>query len=147
MSDAIKLAEIVAKLFHHCLEHETRQARQYQVSLAEGRCLRILNENTKLSVHELAAKMSLTCSRITRIIDNLVNKMLVTRASSLADRRVYFLMMTPRGEQMTREMEISHIQFYENILKQIPEAHRSALIRLMNEFYQALSKSFEKKSS
>ncbi|MCI0515133.1 MarR family transcriptional regulator [candidate division KSB1 bacterium] len=140
MSDAIKLAEIVSKLFHQCLEHETRQTRQYDVSLAEGRCLRILNENNKLSVHQLAEKMSLASSRITRIIDSLVKKDLVIRESNLADRRVYFLSMTPRGQQLTHEMQNDYIQFYQLILDQTPESRRLLFINMLQEFYQIMTK-------
>jgi DNA-binding MarR family transcriptional regulator len=67
----VLLADIVFRLFTNCQKKEERFVSNYEISAVEFRCIWFLNEQKETSVKELAQKMSLSSSRITRIIDGL----------------------------------------------------------------------------
>ena len=92
--DCVQIADLIAILFSNCQVKESRFVSEHSVSVVEFRAMRTLNEFKQLTVNQLADKMSLTSSRITRIIDGLVSKDIVNRESSTTDRRVYDLSLT-----------------------------------------------------
>jgi len=81
------MTELTLRLFQNCREREARHAQKFGVAIAEFRCLRILYIFKSLSMNQLAGKMGLTCSRLTRIVDGLVDKKLMKREMNQNDRR------------------------------------------------------------
>jgi len=138
--DAERLADIVTHLFSLCQEKGARHVTEYGVSIVEARCMRILNSHKNLTVNQLAGKMSLTSSRVTRIIDSLVEKALVVRESSDQDRRIYYLSLTSEGEQLAESLASDHIKIHEEILALIPSGSQNQLIEMLQMLNQAMEK-------
>ncbi len=80
-SYSIQLVETTSLLFVNCNEKEFRHAVKYGLSALEFRCVRKLLEKGQLTVNQMAQKLSLASSRVTRIIDGLAAKKLVNRVS------------------------------------------------------------------
>ncbi len=137
---SIQLADITSKLFNNCQAKEMRYATKHGVSIVEFRCLKILHESEELTVNQLAAKMSLTSSRITRIIDNLVSKELVHRVSSLNDRRIYNLSLTLKGNELAIKMIHDYTKIHENILNAIPSDYQKSMIHALINLNEAVEK-------
>jgi len=141
---SIELAEITSLLFANCNEKETRYAAKYGVSIVESRCIRKLHEKKQLTVNQLAQEMSLTSSRVTRIIDGLVAKKMVVRESGENDRRVYNLSLTPKGEKLAKELIEDHIKIHEEIIKKIPEEYHHSMIEILRRLNKAVEYWLEK---
>lgn len=141
---SIELAEITSLLFANCNEKEARHATKYGVSLVESRCIRKLHENKQLTVNQLAREMSLTSSRVTRIIDGLVAKKVVIRTSGENDRRVYNLSLTPKGEKLANDLIQDHIKIHEEIINNIPEKYHPTLIEILQHLNKAVEDWLEK---
>jgi len=133
MSNAEKLADIITQLFMHCQEKEAKHVAQYGVSIADARCLRILYEHQPLTVNHLAFQMSLTSSRITRIIDRLVRKQLVLREAGTNDRRIFNLSLTPKGAKLAETLIADNLKIHEEILAHFPKADHSAMFNLLKK--------------
>jgi len=73
------IAELTFQLLSKCQEKEAQFAQKFGISVAHFRCLRHLHLYQKSTVKQLAEFMELTSSRLTRIIDELVKKEIVTR--------------------------------------------------------------------
>lgn len=58
----------------------------------------------KLRMHELAGKVVLSRSNLTRLVDRLEEAGLVARERSAEDRRGAFAVLTPEGKTMRRKM-------------------------------------------
>jgi DNA-binding MarR family transcriptional regulator len=127
-STSMDLAEIISRLFSNCHEKELRHVSKYGVSIVEFRCLRALYDRNGITVNALAREMSLTSSRVTRIIDGLVRKKLVTREIGTNDRRIYNLHLTPRGKSLSLEMIEDYRNIHEQILNKIPASQRAQMI-------------------
>jgi len=137
---AIQLSNIISQLFTNCQDKETRYVAKFGISLVEFRCIRILYENQSLTVNQLAHQMSLTSSRITRIIDGLVQKRLVLRESGQTDRRIYNLSLTKSGNKLAQEMIQDYAKMHEDILKSIPEENHPTMIKMLNLLNVAVKK-------
>ena len=107
-SYSMQLADITSALFTNCTEKENRHVAKYDISIAGFRCIKILYEIKEITVNQLAQKMSLTSSRITRIIDGLVAKNLVHRISGTNDRRIYNLSLTDKGNKLAENLIITY---------------------------------------
>ncbi|MBD3288550.1 MarR family transcriptional regulator [candidate division KSB1 bacterium] len=137
---SLDFAEIISRLFSNCQEKEMRHASKFGVSIVEFRCLRALYDKNGITVNELAQKMSLTSSRVTRIIDNLVSKKLVTREIGTRDRRIYNLHLTAKGESLAGELIDHYREIHGQILKSIPSDEREKMITSLYRLNNAVEK-------
>lgn len=139
-SFAERLADITSRLFFNCQEKETKYVTKYGVSTVEFRCLRFLYDNESLTVNQLAQLMALTSSRITRIIDGLVEKKLVVRESGKEDRRVYHLSLTNKGKKLSAAMIEDHTKMHEEILESIPAENHLMMFENLEHLNEAVGK-------
>lgn len=135
---SIELAEITAQLFSHCQEKENRHVAKYGVSIGEFRCLKIVFQQKELTVNQVAQKMSITSSRVTRIVDGLVAKELMRRITPENDRRIFNLSLTPKGEKLAAELIQEHIRIHEKIIRQIPTESQKSVIELLGQLNRAV---------
>ena len=141
---SVELAEITSLLFANCNEKENRHATKYGVSIVETRCVRTLHEKKQLTVNQLAQEMSLTSSRVTRIIDGLVAKEMVVRESGEKDRRVYNLSLTSEGEKLANNLNQDHIKIHEEIINNVPEKYHHLMIEILKQLNKAVESWLEK---
>ncbi len=122
------LADLIFKLLTNCTEKEVRHVAKYGVTVAEFRCLKALLVNESVNMNQLAQEMQITNSRMTRIIDNLVDKKLVQRIENEQDRRMNIVTLTPDGQLKAQMMLQSAIAINSEILSRIPtEKHESVI--------------------
>jgi len=135
---SVQLAEISTRLFSNCTEKENRHVAKFGVSSVEFKCMRTLSDQQRITVNQLAKRLSLTSSRITRIIDGLVAKKLVVREGGESDRRVYFLSLTPSGKKLSEQLIASYQKIHEEILANIPEQYQNNMIESLEVLNRAV---------
>ena len=140
MSTAEDFAEVIAVLFSNCQEKENRYVRKYGISIVDGRCLRILHTHKSLTVNHLAQHMTLTSSRITRIVDRLVEKKLVIRRACTSDRRIFNLLLTAAGKKLAAVIIEDSIRIHEEILASFSPEDRVNVIRILKKLNNSVEK-------
>ena len=88
----------------------------------------------RLRMNQLASRILLSKSGLTRLIDRMEAEGLVERASSPNDRRGSFAVLTPRGEQVFREAAPLHLD----------GIHKHFACHLTAAEAKTLAKAFEK---
>jgi len=136
---AQRMADLTYKLLENCTEKQEYIAEKLNLSLSEFRCLRIFADDTTLSVKELATRMNLTSSRLTRIIDGLVDKDFVTRTINTHDRRVMDVSLTRDGRDVAQRLNSDYVSLHQDILASIPASSRTAVIRALDELSLAMN--------
>ncbi|MBN2007988.1 MarR family transcriptional regulator [candidate division KSB1 bacterium] len=136
---SVELADIISVLFANCQIKENLHVTQFGVSIVEFRCLRILKGNPNITVNNLAHKMSLTSSRITRIVDGLVKKKLVDRISGENDRRIYHLSLTSQGKNLILEMLEKYNEMHDEILRPIPPEQKTIMLDCLKQLNRAVT--------
>ncbi|PKN75702.1 MAG: MarR family transcriptional regulator [Candidatus Cloacimonetes bacterium HGW-Cloacimonetes-2] len=76
---------------------------------------------TPANMNELAKVLNVSHSRVTRIMDNLVSKKLVTRKPSEEDRRCWFAIITEKGKKLAENSQQTIVDHQKKIIKRIPE--------------------------
>ncbi len=80
-------------------------------------CLRLARSpEGLLRMSDLAAQTTLTSSGITRVVDRLVERGLVTRQSCATDRRTTYAVITAAGRALLDQVLPGHIELVENWL-------------------------------
>ncbi len=137
---ATQLAELTFKLLQSCHEKEERLARQYGLTQAEFRCLRQLHENENINNKEIAERMHLSASRLTRIVDGLVVKGYVQREIEPNDRRNMRVFLSEKGQEFVRQIDSAYVNIHAQILQDIESGQHRPLIGAMSHLLSALER-------
>lgn len=113
---AERLADLTLGLVACCQNKQEEIAERADLSVSEFKCLRAFRRDTEMSVKDIANRMHLTSSRLTRIIDGLVKKRFVTRHIDPNDRRIINVRLTKQGENVARKVTNDCIHVYEQVL-------------------------------
>jgi len=135
-----QIADLIALLFSNCQEKEARFVARYSITVVEFRCMRIINQYPQLTVNHLASEMALTSSRITRIIDGLVSKKIVSREIGKTDRRYFELRLTAKGKKMIQQLNQEYTEMHEEILSNIPEKYQESMYQGIIQLNNAIEK-------
>ena len=138
--NAQQLADITLGLVSACQRRQEMIADNAHLSWSEFKCLRAFQSNPVLSVKDIASRMSLTSSRLTRIIDGLVRKRYATRHIDPTDRRIINVTLTQQGAEIARKVSAECTGVYEKILGSIDPLEHEQLIHAVNDLYTELQK-------
>jgi DNA-binding MarR family transcriptional regulator len=101
---------------------------EYEVLLMLARA-----ENRQLRMNELADRLVLSRSGVTRLVDRLAAESLVERASCATDRRGSWATLTDAGHARLRRAAPTHLRGVgEHFLDRIPQAELEALQRTLD---------------
>ena len=138
-AQAEKMADVTFRLLDQCQEKQERIARSLGLTIAEFRLLRSFRGDADLNVGELARRMELSNSRLTRILDGLVEKQVVTREVSRQDRRVIMVELTVRGREIQKVLTERYLRTHQDILDLLPEGAIDSVIAAMEKLAEAMN--------
>ena len=95
-------------------------------------------QESKISVIELATRLSISKSAVSRTVDDLVNKGYLERTPNSNDRRYVDIELTEKGQQTFQEIEQNSRQYFETVLESIPENKREVTLEGIQIFSTAL---------
>ena len=116
----------------------------YNISPGEYRILAILVERGPLTAVEIIPHVSLEQSLISRTVQRLFEKRLVTRRRSRTDRRSVTLRITPEGEALERQALASLDQLAEALVAGLSASQReqtAKTLTVMSENIERLMQS------
>ncbi len=138
--NATQLADLTFKLLANCQEKEARLAENHGLTQSEFRCLRLFNKDDVLNNKQVAERMNLSPSRLTRIIDGLVAKGYITRQIEPSDRRNMKVTLSKRGKVITQKLNDAYVKIHKEILEDIDKSQHKPLINAMENLLVALQK-------
>jgi DNA-binding MarR family transcriptional regulator len=110
-----------------------------QVTMAQCHVLLEIAEAGPLGCSELARRLRLDTSTISRTVDGLVGAGLVQRVENPDDRRSVILTCTREGNKLCREINRDADGFYERKLTRIPAAQQAQVLAGFESLVEALS--------
>jgi len=135
---AERMADLTFELLEHCQVKREKMAEMLHLTVAEFKLIRGFRGSETLSVNELAKRVELSSSRLTRIIDGLVAKGLVRREIGLRDRRVMEISLTPKGKKIEAELEEMYVKTHLDILSLLPPGADDSVILAMEKLRDAM---------
>lgn len=130
------MEEIIAKLSAYISRMEEEAKEQYNfkdLTLTQMHYLEMISELKNPNLTELAVAMKLTKPTITVLVDKLIEKELVYKVQSDADRRSTHLHLTERGKLINQMHEYAHRRIAEQIEKKIDAGEMAQLILLLEK--------------
>ena len=140
ITDASALADLTFKLLANCQEKEVRLAEQYGLTQSEFRCLRHFGADEIHNNKKIAERMNLSPSRLTRIVDGLVNKRYIIREIDPDDRRNMRVSLSKQGTLIVRQLNNAYINIHREILEDVEEVQHKPLLLAMTNLLSALEK-------
>ena len=113
---------IMTKLLQCCNERMQYQSQRFNLPDAELRCLILFEGERYLTPKNIANRMNVVKSRVTKIINGLVKRDLVQKIKDPGDSRITLLSLTSRGQK-----KLSDILDFNNCI------HREVLIAMEPE--------------
>ena len=141
---AERLADLTFSLLQRCQEKEARLAEEHGLFHAEFRCLRLMGSEGSLNNKDIAERMNLSPSRITRIMDGLVKKGYMQREINKGDRRNMKIRLSRRGNNLTNKLSSAFIEIHSEILQEIDISQHESLITNMEHLHSAVEKWLQK---
>ena len=130
------MEEIIAKLSAYMVRMEEEAKEQYsfkELTLTQMHYLEMISELENPNLTELATAMKLTKPTITVLVDKLIEKELVYKVQSDADRRSTHLHLTERGKLINQMHEYAHRRIVEQIEKKIDAGEMAQLMALLEK--------------
>lgn len=135
-SDLQQQAKLLAALTHNlafcCIGKESELFSHYGLSSSEGAVLLALSEYGSVTPSFLAARLGVSRSRMTPLVQNLVDSGFVHRVESTHDRRVRNLTLTSRGQEVAYESDNFRTDFYTRLLERFLEPDRDGLLHTLS---------------
>jgi DNA-binding MarR family transcriptional regulator len=143
-STASRLANLTFSLLANCQEKEVHLAELHGLTQAEFRCLRLFGTDESLNNKTIAERMNLSPSRLTRIIDGLVEKRYIRRQIDSSDRRNMKVNLSTKGKSLVQQLNKAYVDIHQEILMDIDPSQHEQLIIAMTHLLEALEKWLEK---
>lgn len=109
------------------------------VSLPEARILYELAQHAQLSPKVLAEELGIDPGQLSRTLQSLQERHLISRKPSNRDKRQIEVTLTAKGRATFAELDKRSQQFVTTFLKGLPPGRRTSVVRAMGHIEQALA--------
>ncbi len=116
------------------------------IPVAEAHALMDLARLGSMSHGQLARRLQLEKSTVSRIVRQLERRRWVERDTASHDRRVVFVRLTKRGKAATRDLAQARRGKFSRLLNNIPPAQRTTVIKSLSTLAGALDRAALKSS-
>mgnify|MGYP003476674312 FL=1 len=138
------LASLTVRLVTGYQENYSRLAMERGLTESEFRCLRLMGFEKGLSNKKIAERMSLSQSRLTRIIDGLCEKGYMTREANPKDFRALNLTLSRKANSFVKKLDKNNIDLHYTILNNTSVPQQKALVAAMEKLYSETKKWLKK---
>ncbi|MFC1896066.1 MarR family winged helix-turn-helix transcriptional regulator, partial [Thermodesulfobacteriota bacterium] len=133
-----RLRLLIAEMVECCEDKRILEHRKFGLPYAELKCISLMNEERYLTVKGMAQKLKVAKSRVTKIIDNLITKEMVSRISDPTDGRIKLISLTQAGRRKAEEVDAFHREIHSCILSQMTEEERIRLLADLEKLRSAM---------
>jgi DNA-binding MarR family transcriptional regulator len=128
---AHRFQELIFTLYQCCQNRMQSQSERFGLPDAELRCLRLFGQERYLTSKGISHKMGVVKSRVTKIIEGLVNKGLIQRYKDPEDSRITLLSLTTAGQDKLAQInQYVSATNYDVLAQMTPEQRHTLLAHL-----------------
>ena len=137
-AQAAALRELLRTLIRRLGLLERSEAVCCEMTLSQCNALVEIGRAGELSVNQLADRLGLDKSTVSRVSDKLVLDGLLLRQEDPNDRRYAVLTLTERGTQTYTSLEDRMTDYFEEVMASVDPADRAALLKGLQTLTTAL---------
>lgn len=107
------------------------------VPVSEAHALLELASRDGMTAQEVAARLQLSKSTVSRLVSRLEHRGWVERARTDRDARVRLLRLTPAGRTAHEQLSVARTALYSRLLAALPDVNRGAVLDSLKLLVQA----------
>ena len=123
-----RLQNLIKEIQQCCEDRKLYESSRFGLPYAEIKCLLLFNGERYLTVKNMAERLEVAKSRVTKLINDLASKKLAEKISDPKDSRVKLISLTALGKKISNEVNIFQNEIHMNILSQMNEKERKDVI-------------------
>jgi DNA-binding MarR family transcriptional regulator len=127
-SQVEKFQELIAGLYSCCIERMQFQSEKLCLPNAQMRCLLLFADAHYLTPKVISREMSVAKSRVTTIINSLMQKGLIRQFKDPNDSRIHLLSLTAEGRQKVTEIRSFRGGVYRQVLSLLEPEQRQVML-------------------
>lgn len=123
-----RLQDLIEEILHCCKERTEFLSKKFDIPEAELRCLMLFGEERYLTAKGISQKLDVAKSRVTKIINGLIQKRLVESTDDPKDARVKLIGLTQEGQKKSKELGAIVTELHEKLLLEFEPEQRKMVI-------------------
>ena len=123
-----KLQDLIEEVVRCCKERTLFLSRKFDIPEAELRCLMLFGEERYLTAKGISQKLDVAKSRVTKIINGLVQKRLVESIDDPKDARIKLIGLTSKGHKKSRQLGDITKDLHQKLLLEFEPEQRKMVI-------------------
>ena len=135
----VKLRFLMKELVNKCTEQNEDVCCELGLNTAESNVLISFGTKDEMTSSELAKMLSISNSRITKIIDGLIEKELILREYGTEDRRVIHLRLTNKGKKTTKKLEKVFCKCYQDIMQKMNKGEIKVVLESLEKLVSVMN--------
>lgn len=108
-----------------------RTITELDLTLPQVKLMGYLEDGEEIALKDLAADMQLSLPAVSRAVDGLVQRGLVDRHESAADRRSRIVRLSPTGREVLDLVIAARVSAFEQLIQQLTDEEREALLNAL----------------
>lgn len=124
----LKLVIATARSYNTMFSKIEKNVQCYGLNISEFGVLEMLYHKGEQPVQKIAEKILVTSGTITYVIDKLQQKELVYRKKCEKDKRIFYVCLTTKGEEMISGIFKEHKKFLEELFSGIDEELKKEIV-------------------
>jgi DNA-binding MarR family transcriptional regulator len=124
----LRLENLVSEIQKCCEYRRLYESKKFSLPVAELKCLMLFNGERYLTVKGIAQKLEVAKSRVTKLIQGLIDKGMVDRIEDPQDSRIKLISLTPSGAILSEEINNFKSSLHKKILMNMDPDERKSII-------------------
>ena len=129
--DLVQVIQDISKKLRNIKEEEIKSIELNDFSINSFKYIEEIHNLKSPTFIELANKLGYSKPTVTLMVANLIKKGYVTKTNSEHDKRVYYLSLTAKGEEVITSYKNIYIKFIDQVSKRFNEEEMNTLITLL----------------
>lgn len=139
-----KFLDISIRINHLSMVKDTVIKTCTQLGRMECALLTFLDKvDEPVCMNDLSKELNVSHSRITRLVDSLVNKDLVDRYPSKKDRRRWYAEITQKGRNLANNSSEEAVKLQEDVLAKLPKEEIEGIYETIEKYLNAYQSALE----
>jgi DNA-binding MarR family transcriptional regulator len=123
-----RLQDLIREILSCCKEQASYLSSKFDIPEAELSCLMLFGAERYLTAKGISQRLDVAKSRVTKIIDGLIQKDLVGSIRDPKDARIKLIMLTQEGRRKSQEISAIITYLHKNLLLEFdPEQRKTVL--------------------
>lgn len=133
-----EMIKIMPFLLRECVKRESNELSRGQISFPQMVALELAAQNRQVTMSALSKTLSIKHSSTTVLIDRLVQQRLLRREPDRMDRRIVWILATPKGKKVIGQIMRQKQKSLEEIFSVLTATERKQYLSALQKVYRSI---------